>query len=320
MLEYILFAIGIFLLIKGASYLVEGSSSLAKRMGISTLVIGLTIVAIGTSMPELVVNFIAAMHGKGDVGFGNIVGSNIANILLILGFSAAIASLRVQKSTVWKEIPFAFLASLVLLVFAGKTLLNGSGNAILKTEGIILLIFFSIFLYYVFELARSSRAEIPKEKNEIKQHSGLIIFFMIIGGLIALYLGGKWTVEGAVAIARAFGLSEYFIGLTIIAIGTSLPELFTSIIAAKKKDVDLAVGNVVGSNIINIFLILGITAIISPVTLPAYAILDVFILAGVTFLLFLFTFTGEKHKIERWEGILFLLLYAAYIVFLIMRG
>lgn len=323
MLEYILFVIGIFLLIKGAEYLVEGSSSLAKKLGISSLVIGLTIVAIGTSTPELVVNIIAAMHDKGDVGFGNIVGSNLANILLILGLSAAIAGLRVQSSTAWKEIPFALLASLVLLVFASKTFLNGSGNEILRTEGIILLIFFSIFLYYVFELARSSKPENKKEKDEkskIRKHSGLIIFIMIIGGLFALYLGGKWTVEGAVAIARAFGLSEYFIGLTIIAVGTSLPELFTSIIAAKKKDVDLAVGNIVGSNIINIFLILGITSIISPLTLPAYAITDLLIIAGATFLLFLFTFTGKKHEIERWEGIIFLLLYILYIVFLIMRG
>jgi|SRR3989338_640917 len=323
MLEYILFIIGIFLLIKGADYLVEGSSSLAKKLGISSLVIGLTIVAIGTSTPELVVNIIAAMHDKGDVGFGNIVGSSLANILLILGLSAAIASLRVQKSTIWKEIPFAFLASLVLLVFAGKAFLNSSGNQILRSEGIILLIFFSIFLYYVFELARSSKSENKKEKdekNEIRKHSGLIIFIMIVGGLLALYLGGKWTVEGAVAIARAFGLSEYFIGLTIIAVGTSLPELFTSIIAAKKKDVDLAVGNIVGSNIVNIFLILGITSIISPLTLPAYAITDLLILAGATFLLFLFTFTGKKHEIERWEGALFLLLYILYIAFLIMRG
>jgi len=321
MLEYLLFVVGIFLLLKGADYLVDGSSSLAKKFKISTLAIGLTIVAFGTSMPELTVNIIAALKGNGDIAFGNIVGSNMANILLILGITAVITNLKVQHSTVWKEIPFSLLAAIVIFVFASAMMLDKLAlNSILRFEGIILLLFFAIFLYYVFELTKKNKNQMEDTKLEIKKFSSAKIFLYILGGLIALYIGGKWTVEGAVALARLMGMSEYFISLTIVAVGTSLPELFTSVTAARKGDVDLAVGNIVGSNIFNIFWILGVTAIITPIVIPTFAIIDLSILLGISFLLFLFMFIGKKHELERWQGVVFVLLYVAYIIYLILRN
>lgn len=321
MIEYILFVLGIFLLIKGADYLVGGSSSLAKKLKVPTLVIGLTVVAFGTSMPELVVNVLAALKGSSDIAFGNIIGSNIANILLILGITASITTIKVQHSTVWKEIPFSFLAAIVLFVFSTTMFLDGlSINSIFRFEGILLLLFFAIFLYYVFELAKRNKSQMEDNKLEIKKLSSLNIFLYIAGGLLLLYFGGKWVVEGAVALARFFGMSEYFISLTIVSIGTSLPELITSIVAGLKGDSDMAVGNVVGSNIFNIFWVLGISAIISPIIIPSFAIVDLLILLGTTFLLFLFMFIGKKHELEKSQGIMFVLSYALYIFYLIKRG
>lgn len=322
MIEYILFIVGIFLLIKSADYLIEGSSSLAKKLGVSTLVIGLTIVAFGTSLPELIVNILAAIKGSGDIAFGNILGSSMTNTLLVLGIMALITSLKVKDSTTWKQIPFSFLAVLVLFIFSIGSLVNKSGGEFLsRTDGLILLLFFSIFLYYVFELAKKDK-NLAKETNEqeIKRYSNVTIFLMIVGSLIGLFLGGKWTVDGAIVIARTFGLSEFLISATIIAIGTSLPELITSIVAAFKKNVDLAIGNVIGSNIFNILWVLGLTSIISPLRFPEFIRIDLIILLFATFLLFLFMFTSKKHELDRWEGIVLLLLYVSYIIFIIIRG
>jgi cation:H+ antiporter len=325
MLEYILLGVGIIFLIKGADFLVEGSSSLAKKFGVSPLIIGLTVVAFGTSMPELVVNVMAAINGTGDVAFGNIIGSNMSNILLILGASALIMPLAVKRSTVWKEIPFSLLAVMVLLVFANTVLLDGFQiDTLLRAEGLVLLFLFIIFLYYAFGMTRPSRSEEEKSAenndNGIKEHSGLVIAAMIGAGLAGLYFGGQWTVDGAVAIAQAFGLSEFLISATIIAIGTSLPELITAITAVLKKNVDLAVGNVVGSNIFNILWILGLTATIRPLVFPAQINMDLLMLLLATFLLFVFMFVGKRHKLERWQGVVFVATYVAYIVMLIYRG
>lgn len=320
MIEYILFVVGIFLLLKGADYLVDGSSSLAKKFGIPTLVIGLTIVAFGTSMPELIVNVIAALGGKGDIAFGNIVGSNIANILLILGITAIITPLKVQHSTTWKEVPFSLLAVVVLLICTNTFFLDGlTNNTILRSEGLIMILFFSIFLYYVFELTRKGKDNLKDDKLEIHRLTTTKIALFILGGLIALYFGGKWTVEGAVAIAKLLGMSEYFISLTIVAVGTSLPELVTSIIAAKKGDADMAVGNVIGSNIFNIFWVLGISTIITPLAIPTFATIDLLVLLATTFVLFAFMFVGKKHELERWQGIVFVIAYLAYLIHLIIR-
>jgi len=213
------------------------------------------------------------------------------------------------------------LAVIVLVVFANAHVLDKLNfNSILKFEGIVLVLFFIIFLYYVFGLARKNKLKLDDKKIEIKKYSGGIIFLMIIGGLIALYFGGKWTVDGAILIARAFGLSEYFIGLTIVAVGTSLPELVTSIVAAIKKQNDLAVGNIVGSNIFNIFWILGLTAIINPIVIPVSANIDLLVLLVATVLLFVFMFLGKRHELDRWQGIMFVIMYVVYVVYLTGRG
>ena len=329
MIEYILFVLGIVLLIKGADYLVEGSSSLAKKLGIPTLVIGLTIVAFGTSMPELIVNIFAALKGSTEVAFGNIIGSNIANILLVLGIVAIICPIKVKSSTIWKEIPFALLAVIVLFVISNYLLIDNINiTSLTRVSGIILLCFFVIFIYYAIGLAKKYKVQLNKGKTEvikhqdinIEKHKGITIFLMILGGLVGLYFGGKWVVEGAIFIAQQFGLSEFLISATIIAIGTSLPELVTGVIAAKKKDSELAVGNSVGSNIFNIFWVLGITALITPIMIPNFINLDMVFLGIATLLLFLALFVGKKHEIERWQGWVFVLLYIAYIVFIIIRG
>lgn len=320
MLTYLLFALGIILLIKSADYLVQGASSVAKRFGVPALVIGLTIVAFGTSMPELVVSLVAAIRGSGDISFGNVAGSNMANILLILGVAAMIATLRVQRSTIWKEIPFSFLAALVLLVIALGPVLDGFAPAIYRSQGILLLLFFAIFIYYTIELARGHKSQLEDEEMVVKQHSMPGALAMILGGVIGLYFGGEWVVGGAVAAARQFGLSEILISSTIVAIGTSLPELVTSVAAARRKDADIAVGNVVGSNIFNIFWILGLSAAITPIALPASAVIDMLFVLLATTLLFVFMFMGRRHQLERWQGALFLLMYAAYLGFLVWRG
>jgi cation:H+ antiporter len=320
MITSILFFLGILLLLKGADYLVEGASSLAKRLRVSTLVIGLTIVAFGTSMPELIVNVLAAIKGSGEIAIGNIIGSNIANILLILGITAIILPLRVQNSTITKEIPFSLLAAVILFIFVNINLIDSLVlDKIYRFQGIILLSFFIIFLYYTFELTRKDRNKSKEIEIDIKRLSRTKIVIYIFGGLIGLYFGGRWTVNGAIALARLWGMSEYFISLTVIAIGTSLPELVTSIVAALKKDVDLAVGNIVGSNIFNILWILGISSIITPLVIPKFIFLDMAVLLISTILLFLFMFIGKKRILERWQGILFVLGYLIYIIYLVFR-
>ncbi len=318
MLTVILFFIGFVLLIKGADWLVSGASSLASRIGVSSLVIGLTIVAFGTSAPELTVNLLASIQGNTDIAIGNIVGSNIANILLILGISAMIFPLAVQKGTVWREIPFALLAVVVFGIMASDALLDGaSSSALTRIDGLVLMSFFTIFLYYIFSIAKSA----PKEAGEeVVSLSTTKSVAMILGGLAGLVIGGKWIVDGAVTFASQLGVSEALIGLTIVAVGTSLPELATSAVAAYKKNADIAVGNVVGSGIFNVFWILGISATISPLPVPEQLNADVLIVIAVTALLFAVLFIGKRHVVERWQGGLFVILYVAYTLFLIMRG
>ncbi|OHA66639.1 MAG: sodium:proton exchanger [Candidatus Wildermuthbacteria bacterium RIFCSPHIGHO2_02_FULL_47_12] len=315
----ILFFVGFAALIKGAGLLVDGASSLARRLGVSALVIGLTIVAFGTSAPELIVNIFASIQGNTDIAIGNILGSNIANILLILGISAAIYPLAVKKGTVWKEIPLAFLAVIVLAFMANDVLIDrGASSALTRIDGLILLSFFIIFLYYVFGI---SKAE-PSDTVEIKPRARSLLrsYLMIGGGLVGLVVGGKWIVDGATVIATSFGMSEALIGLTVVAVGTSLPELATSAVAAYKKDVDIAVGNIVGSNIFNIFWILGVSAIIHPLSFSQALMGDVLMTVVATFLLFATMFIGKRHILERWQGVSFIALYAVYIVYIVIRG
>jgi cation:H+ antiporter len=320
MLGYALFAVGVVLLLKGSDYFVDGSSALAKKLGVSSLVIGLTVIAFGTSMPELVVNIIAALNGNGDIAFGSVVGSNISNTLLVLGIVAVITGFKVQKSTVRKEIPFSLLAVAVLLLFTGTSFLDGfSLTHIYRFQGLILILFFAIFLYYLFELALSQKNGGYEKKRKINEYSWNKTLGLIFAGILGLYIGGAWVIEGATAIARAFGMSDYFISLTVIALGTSLPEVVASVRAALKNDVDLAIGGVIGSNIFNIFWVLGVSAVITPIAIPAFAALDLIILFAATILLFLFIVEGRKLEMNRKEGYLLIILYFAYILFLLVR-
>lgn len=314
---YLLLALGFIFVIGGAYLLVEGASALARRLKVPDLIIGLTIVAFGTSMPELVVNIYASLLGATDIAIGNILGSNIVNILLILGIAAIIRPLTVKADTVWKEIPLSFMAALSLAILSNDTLIDRSGQAALtRVDGLILLCFFSIFLYYIFS---TLKAEHVKGADDDGKRGGLSIpSLFVIAGLICLYFGARWVVDGAVFVAGVMGMGERVIGLTIVAVGTSLPELATSAMAAFRKNADIAVGNIVGSNIFNIFFILGLSAVISPLPFSAAGNVDIAVTVGATMLLFIAMFTGRSHRLlERWEGILFILFYSAYIVYLI---
>lgn len=306
---------GLGLLIKGADILVDGASVIARRMGISALVIGLTIVSFGTSAPELVVNVLASLQGSTDLAIGNILGSNIANILLILGVSAAIYPIKISRGTVWKEIPLALLAVIVMGIMANDALVDHRNfSELTRVDGIIFIAFLIIFLYYVFSIKKEG-----EDGALVHKHSTKVASFMVIGGLIGLTLGGKWVVDGAVAIASALGASEGVIGLSVVSIGTSLPELATSAVAALKKEPDIAVGNVVGSNIFNIFWILGVSAIINPLPFSPEFLRDVYMLVGATLLLFIFMFIGRRNELERSQGLGFLAIYVIYLFVLFMQ-
>lgn len=320
MIEYLLLVLGLIFLSKGADYLVDGSSSLAKKFSIPTLVIGLTIVAFGTSTPELIINIFATLGNNGEIAFGNVIGSCIANILLILGMCALITQMKIKQSTIWKEIPLAFIALLVVFIFSNILFLDNIEMKFLtRSEGLILIIFFLIFLSYVYSMAKTGKGK--EDYNiEIKKLSNLKIGAYIIGGLTALILGGQWTVEGAIIIARNLGISEFLIASTIVAVGTSLPELITSVKAAMKNDVDLAVGNIVGSNIFNILFVLGITAIVNPILFPELVAFDLLLALIATGLLFAFIFIGKRYHLTKVEGIIFLVLYIIYLAIIIFRG
>jgi len=312
---YLFLALGFVLLIKGADLLVEGASSLAKKLGISTLVIGLTIVAFGTSAPELIVNLFASFQGNPDIAIGNILGSNIANILLILGISAVIFPLAVKRGTVWKEIPLCLLAIVVTAFMANDALIDGGKfSGLTRIDGLVLISFFIIFLYYTFGISKSGEGDtgvVIKERSLFKAGA------MVAVGLVALTIGGKWIVDSAVNIATSLGVSQAILGLTVVAVGTSLPELATSAVAAYKKNADIAIGNIVGSNIFNVFWILGISAVISPLPFSAMLMRDVAVTIAATFLLFIFMFIGKKHILERWQGVCFILAYIIYIVVIV---
>lgn len=316
-INIIFLIIGLLILIIGAEGLVRGSASLARKMGISPLVIGLTIVAFGTSAPELFVNLYSAFKGTADIAIGNIIGSNIFNILLILGLSAIISPLQIKNSTVWKEIPFALLAMILVFTMGNDAFFDKSSfNAITRTDGFSLISLFFIFLFYTYGLTKNK----DKEGHVIKTYSYLLSFIFTISGLILLFLGGKILVDNAVILARLAGLSESLIGLTIIAVGTSLPELATSVVAVYHRQYDLAVGNVIGSNIFNVFWVLGLTATI--LQLPFNPQVNIDMLVGIltTALLFIFMFMGRRNKLDRWQGILFILIYFIYLGYLIKRG
>lgn len=314
-MSYIFIIGGIVAIALSANWLVDGASSLAKRFGISDIVIGLTVVAFGTSAPELTINLISAFKGSTDIAIGNILGSNIMNIFLILGISAIIHPLVIQKNTTWKEIPLSLLAAVVLGIMANDVWLNNdpAGNSISVIDGLVLLCFFIIFLVYTLEIARNQ----PElEENIPKMPIWKALVFIGIS-LVGLFFGGKYFVEGAIDIATQWGMSERVIGLTIVAIGTSLPELATSVVAAFKKNADIAVGNAVGSNLFNIFLILGTTAVIKPLPFSVESNFDIGVAILASLMLFLTTLTFGRKKVDRVEGGIFLLLFIAYIIYIL---
>lgn len=313
--QILLLLLGFGILIKGADWLVDGGSALARKYKISELAIGLTIVAFGTSMPELVVNAFAAYQSHSEIVFGNIIGSNIFNLFAILGIAGLIAPLIVQSSTVWKEIPLSFLAAILLFLLSNSFV--PEDGILSRIDGIILLICFCLFLYYVYRQLRGENIAViinPKELSNLK------IWLFIFIGLVFLVVGGRLVVVNSIKIASALGISQTIIGLTIVAAGTSLPELATSVVAAIKKNNDIAVGNIIGSNIFNIFFILGISALIKPVDYSIKFNDDLYLLGFGTILLFVAMFSGKKKKLDRWEAGILLLFYIVYTILLINRN
>lgn len=315
----LLVAVGFVLLIKGADFLVNGASSLAKRFQVSDIAIGLTVVAMGTSAPELVVNIISGSKNLDSVIFGNIIGSNIFNIFLILGISAVIYPLTVQRNALWKEVPYSLFVAIMFFLLVNDTMITGgSEDGLDFKDGIILLIFFAIFLIYIFMNLKRHPEEADGE--EIIMYGSMKTTVMIVLGIAGLVFGGQMIVDNAIVVATEWGMDDKLIGLTIIAAGTSLPELATSAVAAFQKKSDLAVGNIVGSNIFNLLLVLGMTAMVNG-TLSYDNVLNVdlyFMMAGIV-LLFVFMFTLNKFKLDRAEGFVYLLCFIAYFYFILNR-
>lgn len=312
-LAIVLLILGFILVSLGSDKLVEGATTIAKRLRVSDLVIGLTIVSFGTSAPELAVNVVSSIKGNSDISLGNIIGSNLFNILVVAGLSAIIKSVHVQHSTLKKEIPLSLIAAISVISLGNK-----QPSLITRGDGIVLLSFFAIFMSYVFEMAKKDREMFEElEKTKEKQISMLLAILYVIGGLVGLALGGRWIVNGAVEIAKLFGVTDKLIGLTIVAAGTSIPELATSIAAVIKGNNEIALGNVIGSNIFNIFLILGLSATIRPIVYPTILNVDVILLIVITSILILFS---RDLKLGRLEGTLLFLTYIGYTVYLIYRG
>ena len=314
-LQIFLLLAGFVLLIIGADWLVEGASALAKKYRVSDLAIGLTVVAFGTSAPELVVNVYSSVQNHQDIVFANVIGSNMFNLFAILGIAGLITPLMVQSTTVWKEIPFSLFAMIVLFVL-GNDLVTGGSKVLSRADAFVLLVFFGLFLYYVYRQMRSGRTETGAES---KQLTALKITLFIVLGLAGLVSGGRLVVTSAIDLASAFGVSEKIIGFTIVAAGTSLPELATSVVAAYRKNNDIAVGNIVGSNIFNIFFILGISAMIRPLNYNPAFNTDIYLVSAGTLLLFLAMFLGGKKKLDRWEAAVLLLVYVGYTIILIHK-
>jgi len=316
LLEFILLLVGFVILIKGADFLVNGSSSIAKKFNISNLAIGLTVVAFGTSTPELLVNIMSSAKGYNDAAFANIIGSNTFNLLFILGIAGLIYPLVVHRNTVSFEVPLSLMAAGVLFILVNDSMIWGSAeNTLSRIDAFILLILFGLFMYYVARTMKNGPGE--EEGGPIKTYSNWLAVVLIMTGLAMLVGGGSLVVDNAVAIANYYGLSEKLIGLTILAAGTSLPELATSAVAAYRRNTDIAIGNVVGSNIFNIFFILGITGTIRPTPYNVAMNFDLYVLGASTVLLMIFMFTLNQRKLDRWEALMMLLGYALYTIVLI---
>jgi len=311
-LEIVLFFIGFYILIKGANFLVDGSSSLARKLNISSIVIGLVITGIGTSIPEFAITFISNLTNKSDISLGTIIGSNTFNILFILGISALLFPLPIKKIWVKRDIVWNMIA-----VFIVAFLVIINNYQISRIESLLMLTIFSIWLYFVIK----KESHETEAQQEWKMIALPIALFMILGGLIGVIVGGNWVVDGAVAIAQKLNISNSLISLTIVSIGTSLPELAVSLVAAYKKRPGLALGNIIGSNIFDFLMILGFASFIKPISFSNHLFIDILITLLSCVLLFVSMFIGkEKYTLKRWQGFIFVLFYILYLIFIINRG
>lgn len=319
-MDILLTLIGLGLILAGANYLTDGSAALAQRFRMPEFIIGLTIVAVGTSTPELVVSVLSAIGGKSDVAIGNVVGSNIFNVFVILGICALVRPLPLTAGNIRRDIPFGVLASLLLLAVASDALLGiGEVNRIGRLDGIVMLLLYVALIGYTIRVTPrpAETAEEPEGAAAKRPMSGWLMAVMIVGGLAALVFGGELFLDGATAIARQLGVSESVIAITLVAGGTSLPELASSLVSLFKGKADMALGNVIGSNIANILLILGLSATINPLTMGGITHRDLLVVLLTSLLLFLAAFTFRRRAVDRWEGVLFLLLYGGYLWMLI---
>lgn len=315
-MEYILLIVGFVGLVKGADWFVEGASNIAKLLHVSGIVIGLTIVAFGTSAPEAAVSITAAFKGNNDIAVSNVIGSNIFNTLMVVGFSAAIACLRVQKSLLRKEFPFSAVGTLALLFLCLDRGIRQPGVTVIsRGDGLVLVLFFIMFMYMTITGALEDK--VVEDDENIKNISKLKSILSALMGIAGIIIGGQLVVDSASTIARNFGVSDTLIGLTIVAIGTSLPELVTSIVAARKGESDIALGNAIGSNMFNIFFILGISAAVHPITVQMVSVIDIAILSVISVVLYLFAL--RRKRIGRSMGLVMIASYLIYTVYIIMR-
>lgn len=319
LLDSLLLLVGLALLVKGADWLVTGASDLAGRFGVSPLVIGLTIVSFGTSMPELLVTLISGLRQNADLAIANVVGSNICNVLLVLGLSALVRPLPVKESTVVSEIPFSVMAALLVGFLANAALFTSSAAlTISRIDGVILLVFFVLFLMYVYRMSRAADY-FADSVSPSKLSLGRASFFVGLG-IVALYFGGDWVVNGAVGVAERLGIDDALIGLTIVAIGTSSPEIVASVVAARKGQTDIAVGNVVGSNIFNLLWILGFTSVIVELPFEVVNNFDLVMVIAASVLIIAALVTSRRGAILRTHGAIFVLLYAGYLAYVVDRA
>lgn len=311
----VLLIIGFAFLVKGADAFVEGSSSIAKHFQVPSLIIGMTIVAMGTSLPETAVSVTASIAGSNALAVSNAVGSNIFNLMVVIGVCAVLTPVAVQKSSLKIDIPFSIVCALLLLVLGHDRMM------LTRVNGLILIVLFAFFILYMIRSAQHSMnnedSEFAAEAADMKVMSVPKSLIFIVVGIAGITLGSDWVVDGAKTIASAFGISENLIGLTIVAFGTSLPELMTSIVAARKNEVDMALGNAVGSNIFNILMVLGIASALSPIAFIRDNIIDIIILVGFSFIVWLMAWT--KHRLDKIEGLAMILLYAGYVVYICIR-
>ena len=324
LLNIIYLIIGLVLILVGANILTDGASALAKKWGMSDLIVGLTIVAFGTSAPELVISIMSAAEGNSGIAVGNVVGSNIFNICAIIGITALVTPVKVSKGIMRTDIPLVILSALVLLVMGNNILLDGAqANILTRTNGIILLLFFAIFMYHTFNAAKNptlNESDDDADKSPVKEMPLLKSIIWIVGGLAGLIFGGDLFVDGASGIASAMGVSDAVIGLTIVAIGTSLPELATSVTAALKGKTAIALGNVIGSNIFNIFLVLGCSATVSPLLFGSVGNVDLLVLTITSLLFWVFGYVYKERTITRIEGGLLLACYIAYMTYIVLTA